>query len=427
MPKIVKVRAREILDSRGNPTLEVDVTLAGGSAGVFKVPAGASKGQAEALEMRDKDSRRYLGLGLKTAINIVEQIIMPELVGIEFTSQAQLDDALLTLDGTPNKTNLGANSILGTSIAFAKACAAMQNIATWQQINNRSNVELPLPLVNIINGGCHADNSIAIQEFMLAPVGASNFSDTLMMCKEVFLALKSLLRQRDLAVGVGDEGGFAPDLSSNREVIELILKAISDAGFQPGVDICLALDVAASELLSDDKYQIEPDLKLDSQQLITYLACLVQDYPIVSIEDGLGEHDWEGWLNLSQQLGNRCQLVGDDIFVTNINLLKQGIESGVGNAILIKPNQIGTLTETLSTIEMAKANNYSFIISHRSGETEDTFIADLAVATAATQIKTGGMCRSERIAKYNRLLRIADDDTLPVSFNGRGAFEFLSC
>lgn len=402
------IRAREILDSRGRPTVEAEVYLANGAMGLAQVPSGASTGSFEAHELRDGDQKRYGGKGVSKAVENVENKIAPSLVEMDALDQGAVDYAMIKLDGSPNKSNLGANAILGVSLATAKAGANALQIPLYRYLGGPLANLLPVPLMNVINGGAHAANNIDFQEFMIVPSGASSFKEALRWGAEVFASLSSVLDEKGLLTGVGDEGGFAPNLESNQAALEILMLAIKKAGYKPGEEVSLAMDVAASEFYKDGKYVYEGTAH-EPSELIDYLAKLVDEYPIVSIEDGLHEDDWENWKLLTDKLGDRVQLVGDDLFVTNHTRLKRGIEMGAGNAILIKLNQIGTLTETLETIDMATRNGFRSMISHRSGETEDTTIADLAVATRAGQIKTGSLCRSERVAKYNRLLRIEDE------------------
>ncbi|MFZ5647875.1 MAG: phosphopyruvate hydratase [Bacillota bacterium] len=405
---IVDIFAREILDSRGNPTVEVDVVLEDGTLGRAAVPSGASTGAYEAVELRDDDPGRYLGKGVLTAVENVNNIIAPELLGFDAADQVVLDKALMELDGTPNKGKLGANAILGVSLAGAKAAAASYGLPLHQYLGGVNAKVLPTPMMNILNGGKHADNNVDIQEFMVMPVGASSFREGLRMGAEVFHQLKKVLKSKGLNTAVGDEGGFAPNLGSNEEALAVIVEAIQKAGYRPGQDIALALDCAATEFFKDGKYIFEGNGHT-SGEMIDYFSGLLDRYPIISIEDGLAEDDWEGWKELTQRIGNRVQLVGDDLFVTNTERLSRGIESGVANSILIKVNQIGTLTETLDAIEMAKRAGYTAVVSHRSGETEDVTIADLVVATNAGQIKTGAPSRTDRVAKYNQLIRIEEE------------------
>lgn len=411
MSSIAQIRAREILDSRGNPTVEADVLLENGILARAAVPSGASTGEHEAIELRDGDKTRYLGKGVLNAVKNVEDEIGPALMGHEVTDQMGIDAKMLELDGTPNKANLGANAMLAVSMACARAGAMTSKMPLWRYLGGPLARVMPVPMMNILNGGAHATNTVDFQEFMVVPVGADTFGDALRMGAEVFHSLKKVLVKRKLATGVGDEGGFAPDLKSDEEAITVILEAIEAAGFAPGTDIALALDCAASELHKDGKYTFKKSGAgtKTAEGMVELYAKWLEEYPIVSIEDGLAEDDWDGWAKLTSALGERCQLVGDDLFVTNTERLARGIESGVGNAILIKVNQIGTLSETLEAIEMARTAGYLSVISHRSGETEDTFIADLAVGTGAGQIKTGSASRTDRVAKYNQLLRIEEE------------------
>ena len=408
---IEKVFAREILDSRGNPTVEVEVTTNLGVMGRASVPSGASTGEYEAIELRDKNTRRYLGRGVKKAIGNVNNVIANTVKGLPVTNQKNIDQIMIELDGTHNKSNLGANAILGVSLAVAHAGALSKSMPLYQYLGERQgNYLLPLPMMNILNGGSHADNSVDIQEFMVVPASASSFSEALQMGTEIFHNLKSVLRAKKLTTSVGDEGGFAPNLKSNEEAIEVVIQGIMNAGFNPGEDVYIALDVAASELYEDKKYNLSSEDKvLDSDGMIQYLSTLVDQYPILSIEDGLHEDDWEGWKNLNCNLGKRVQIVGDDLTVTNIERLERSIKEESINAILIKLNQIGTVTETIEAIKLAKKNNFGAIISHRSGETEDTTIADLSVSMGMGQIKTGSASRTDRICKYNQLLRIEEE------------------
>ncbi|WP_182405164.1 phosphopyruvate hydratase [Psychrobacter sp. GP33] len=423
--QIKDIRAREILDSRGNPTIEADVILADGTIGRAVAPSGASTGSREALELRDGDQARYMGKGVKKAVANVNSEIRTALMNTDVTEQQRLDDAMIALDGTENKDNLGANAILAVSLAAAKAASKSQGLPLYQYIadlRNQTSLTMPVPMMNIINGGEHADNTVDIQEFMIEPVGFSSFSEALRAGTEIFHSLKSVLKSQGLNTAVGDEGGFAPNLRSNEEAITVIMQAIEQVGYKAGEDIHLALDCAASEFYKDGKYVLagEGNKSFDSQGFSDYLVGLARQYPIISIEDGLDESDWDGWAYLTQQLGDKVQLVGDDLFVTNPAILQQGIDKHIANAILIKFNQIGTLSETLDAIYLAKKNGYATVISHRSGETEDTFIADLAVGTAAGQIKTGSLCRSDRVAKYNQLLRI--EQQVRASYRGREEF-----
>ena len=410
MSTIDRIIAREILDSRGNPTVEADVILDDGTVGRAAVPSGASTGEAEAVELRDGDKGRYLGKGVRQAVQNVEETIAPAMRGMNPTDQMAVDAALIELDGTPNKASLGANAILAVSMANARAAAATLQMPLYRYLGGPMTRTLPVPMMNIINGGAHATNTVDFQEFMIVPVGAESFSDALRMGAEVFHTLKKVLVKRKLATGVGDEGGFAPDLKDDEEAIKVILEAIDGAGYSAGKEIAIALDCAASELFKDGKYTFKKSgagTKSAAEMVKMYQRWL-DEYPIVSIEDGLAESDWDGWKKLTEAVGDRCQLVGDDLFCTNTEILARGIEQGIANAILIKVNQIGTITETLEAIEMARAAGYLSVISHRSGETEDTFIADLAVGTGAGQIKTGSASRTDRIAKYNQLLRIEE-------------------
>ena len=411
MTTIVEVFAREILDSRGNPTVEVDVTLESGVVGRAAVPSGASTGEHEALELRDKDENRYGGKGVLAAVNNVNETISSELVGEDATEQTYLDSLLLELDGTKNKGKLGANAMLGVSLAVAKAAASATELPLYQYLGGVNAKAIPVPMMNILNGGVHADNNVDLQEFMVMPAGASSFSEGLRMGAEIFHSLKSVLKSRGYNTAVGDEGGFAPDLKSNEEALQVIMEAVDKTGYKAGEEIFIALDPASSEFYNTEKnrYALSSENKeLTSEEMVQYYASLCEKSPIVSIEDGLAEDDWEGWKTLTTELGSTVQLVGDDLFVTNTERLKRGIDSGVANSILIKVNQIGTLTETLEAIEMAKCAGYTSVISHRSGETEDTTIADIAVATNAGQIKTGSASRTDRICKYNQLLRIEE-------------------
>lgn len=406
--EIREVKAREIIDSRGNPTVEVDVILAGGAIGRAAVPSGASTGAFEALELRDKDSARYLGKGVSEAVRKIREEIAPFMTGRNCLEQETLDRYLIELDGTPDKSRLGANSILGISMALARAASEALHIPLYRYLGGLGANLLPAPMMNIINGGEHADNNVDIQEFMIMPIGGKTFEEAMQMGVETFQVLKKVLQKKGLATGVGDEGGFAPDLDSNRAALDIIMEAVEQAGYKPGEDIMLALDVAANEIYRNGKYHLE-GRALEVDEMVDYLEEICDKYPVCSIEDGLEEEDWEGWSKLTGRLGKKIQLVGDDLFVTNPVRLTRGIEEGVANSILIKLNQIGTVTETLDTIRIAQNAGYSYVISHRSGETEDAFIADLAVATGAGQIKTGAPSRVDRTAKYNQLLRIAED------------------
>ena len=420
MSSIIAIEAREILDSRGNPTIEVDVHTADGATGRAAVPSGASTGEHEALELRDGDAKRYGGKGVRKAVKNVEAIIAPALESMDVTDQIAIDRALIALDGTPTKSKLGANAMLGVSLASARAGAIVSGQSLYRYLGGPLARTLPVPMMNIINGGAHSTNTVDFQEFMIVPVGAPNFHEALRMGAEVFHALKKVLVKRKLATGVGDEGGFAPDLKSDEDAVTVILEAIEAAGYAPGTEVALALDCAASELFDKKHYTFKKSGAgtRTADQMIELYAKWVNKYPIVSIEDGLAEGDWDGWARLTEALGDRVQLVGDDLFVTNPEFLSRGIEEDVANAILIKLNQIGTLTETLETIEMARRNGYQTIISHRSGETEDTFIADLAVGTNAGQIKTGSASRTDRVAKYNQLLRIESELGVSAEFPG---------
>jgi enolase len=422
MTEIESVFAREILDSRGQPTLEVEVALSGGSVGRAAVPSGASTGSREALELRDGDPKRYLGKGVTRAVLNVNETIAPHVVGEDAADQAGVDAILIDLDGTPSKKNLGANAILGVSIACAKAAADAHALPLYRYIGGANARTLPVPLMNVINGGAHADNNLDIQEFMIAPVGMPSFQEALRCGAEVFHTLKKLLKEKGLVTAVGDEGGFAPNLKSNAEALDFLMSAIQKAGYKPGQDVALALDVAASELYENGSYALDQKRGIDTAGMIAYLKGLVDRYPIVSIEDGLAEGDWEGWRRLTQELKSQVQLVGDDVFVTNPEILRRGIDDGIANSILVKLNQIGTMTETLDAIEMAKRAAYTTVISHRSGETEDTTIADLAVAVNAGQIKTGSLSRSDRVAKYNQLLRIEEQLADAARYPGASAF-----
>jgi len=423
MSEIIRVKGREVLDSRGNPTVEVEVELANGVVASAIVPSGASTGVHEALELRDGDKDRYLGKGVTKAVENIEKIAA-EIIGMNALDQRMIDETMIGLDDTENKTNLGANAMLGVSMAVARAAAKSLDLPLYRYIGGLRSDTLPVPMCNILNGGQHADNTVDIQEFMVMPVGADSFKEGLRMVAEVFHSLKKLLKGMKLATGVGDEGGFAPNLANDEEALQVIMAAIEEAGYVPGKDVVLALDVAASELYDNEKeiYEFKKSgAKSKTRvEMVEYYKYLVSKYPIFSIEDGMAEDDWEGWALMTEELGDKIQIVGDDLFVTNADRLGEGIERGVANAILIKLNQIGTLTETLDTIELAHRAGYSTVISHRSGESEDTFIADLAVAVNAGQIKTGSLCRSERIAKYNQLLRIEEQLDESAFFPGRG-------
>ncbi len=409
MPYIEDIIAREILDSRGNPTIEVDVILESGIIGRAAVPSGASTGTREAVELRDGDSDRFGGKGVLKAVQNVEEVIAPELIGIDCREQVLIDQLMIELDGTKNKSRLGANAILGVSLAVAKAAAEYSELPLFKYLGGNQSRLLPVPLMNVLNGGAHADNRVDVQEFMIVPAGAPSFSEALRYGAEVFHTLKKVLKEKGYSTAVGDEGGFAPDLKSNEEALMLIVEAIEKAGYKPGEDIFIALDPAASEFYKDGKYHLDSTGDVfDSEQMIALYEEWVKKYPIFSIEDGLAESDWDGWKKLTDRLGKKIQLVGDDIFVTNPEIFAEGIEKGIANSILIKLNQIGTLTETVNTIKMAKLNGYTAVVSHRSGETEDTTIADFAVAFETGQIKTGSMSRTDRLAKYNQLLRIEE-------------------
>ena len=426
MSTITKIHAREILDSRGNPTLEAEVTLADGSFGRAMVPSGASTGSKEAVELRDGDKTRYLGKGVQNAVANVNGAIATALKGFDAVDQEGLDRRLVDLDGTENKGRLGANALLGVSLANAHALAASKKQPLWQHLANGSDVTLPVPMMNIINGGAHADNNVDFQEFMVLPVGFDTFAESLRAGTEIFHSLKSVLKGHGLSTAVGDEGGFAPDFRSNVEALDTILEAIGKAGYAAGEDVLLGLDVASTEFFENGKYHLMGEGKrLTSEQFVDFLADWAAQYPIITIEDGLAEDDWAGWKLLTDRIGGKVQLVGDDLFVTNPRIFKEGIESGTANAILIKVNQIGTLTETLEAVAMAHKAGYASVISHRSGETEDTTIADIAVATTATQIKTGSLCRSDRVAKYNQLLRIEEALGKGARYAGRDAFVSL--
>ncbi|KSU83209.1 enolase [Fictibacillus enclensis] len=425
MSAIIEVYAREVLDSRGNPTVEVEVYTESGAFGRAIVPSGASTGEYEAVELRDGDKGRYLGKGVKTAVDNVNTIIAPELIGYDALDQVGIDKTLIELDGTENKGKLGANAILGVSMAVARAAADLLGIPLYMYLGGFNSKTLPVPMMNILNGGEHADNNVDIQEFMVMPVGAPTFSEALRMGSEIFHSLKSVLKEKGLNTAVGDEGGFAPNLSSNEEALQTIMEAIEKAGYKPGEEVRLAMDVASSELFNkeDGKYHLSGEgVVKSSEEMVAFYEDLVSKYPIISIEDGLDENDWDGHKLLTDRLGDKIQLVGDDLFVTNTNKLAQGIEQGVGNSILIKVNQIGTLTETFDAIEMAKRAGYTAVISHRSGESEDSTIADIAVATNAGQIKTGAPSRTDRVAKYNQLLRIEDELASISRYPGLSAF-----
>jgi len=425
--KIKDIKAREVIDSRGNPTVEADVILESGVLGRAAVPSGASTGSREAIELRDGDKKRYGGKGVLKAVENINKEIRAALLDQDATQQAKIDNIMIELDGTENKERLGANATLAVSLAVAKAVAIESGQSLYKSLNTEGDWLLPVPMMNIINGGSHADNSVDIQEFMIVPVGAATFSEAVRYGCEVFHALKKVLADKGLNTAVGDEGGFAPDLSSNEEAIEVILAAIKSAGYQAGKDIYLAIDVASSEFYKEGKYVLASENReMDAAEFVDYLAAWVDKYPIISIEDGLDESDWEGWAILSERLGKRVQLVGDDLFVTNTKILQKGIDNNIANSILIKVNQIGTLTETMAAIDMAKKAGYTAVISHRSGETEDTTIADIAVATSAGQIKTGSLSRTDRVAKYNQLLRIEEELADKAQYAGRSSFSRLS-
>jgi enolase len=426
MSSIVDVVAREILDSRGNPTVEADVLLESGSMGRAAVPSGASTGSREAIELRDGDARRYGGKGVLKAVEHVNTEISEAIVGLDASEQAFIDKTLIELDGTENKSRLGANALLAVSMAVARGAAEEAGLPLYRYFGGSGPMQMPVPMMNVINGGAHANNNLDLQEFMIVPVGAKSFSEALRCGAEVFQALKGLIGAKGMSTAVGDEGGFAPDLPTHAAAIELILEAVAKAGYKAGSEVCLALDCAATEFHQDGRYGLASEkLQLSAAEMCDYLAALAERYPIVSIEDGMSEDDWDGWTQLTQRLGGRVQLVGDDLFVTSTRTLREGIKRGAANAILVKVNQIGTLTETFAAIELAKRSGYGVVISHRSGETEDTTIADIAVGTNALQIKTGSLSRSERVAKYNQLLRIEEDLGDSVSFPGREAYARL--
>ena len=426
MSKINRIRATEILDSRGNPTVQAEVETERGNIGIAMAPSGASTGSREALELRDNDNNRYRGKGVLQAVSNIENVLCPKLTGMEAADQAGIDQAMLDLDGTENKSRLGANSMLAVSMAAAHAAAADERLPLYRYLGGDGPFDMPVPMMNIINGGAHADNSIDMQEFMILPVGAPSLAEAVRYGAEIFHALKAVLSSRGLNTAVGDEGGFAPDLGSNEAALEVIISAIEKAGYVPGEDILLGLDIASSEFYRDGRYLLASENKsLSAREFLDYLAPWVDNYPIISIEDGMAEDDWDGWQALTARLGDRVQLVGDDLFVTNTAILQQGIEAGVANSILVKVNQIGTLTETLAAIDMARKAGYTTVISHRSGETEDTTIADLAVATSSRQIKTGSLSRSDRVAKYNRLIRIEKELGDNACYPGRDAFTSL--
>lgn len=423
MSAIVDVIAREILDSRGNPTVEADVLLESGVLGRASVPSGASVGTKEAVELRDGDAQRYSGKGVLKAVENVNTEIAETLLGLDATEQSFIDQSLIDLDGTENKSRLGANAILAVSLAVAKAAAEDSGLPLYRYLGGAAGMSMPVPMMNLINGGAHANNNIDMQEFMIIPLGLPSFSEAIRCGAEIFSTLKSLINEKNMPTTVGDEGGFAPNLANNEAALQLMVQAIDQAGYQPGTEVAIGIDCASSEFYKDGKYHLASDgMSLTSEQLVDYLATWVDKYPIISIEDGMDEQDWEGWALLTNKLGKSIQLVGDDLFVTNTNILKQGIAKNIANSILIKVNQIGTLTETFSAIETAKRAGYTAVISHRSGETEDTTIADIAVATNALQIKTGSLSRSDRLAKYNQLLRIEEDLGDTALYAGRDAF-----
>ena len=425
MEKIKNIHAREILDSRGNPTVECDIELRDGSFGRAAVPSGASTGIHEALELRDGDQNRYLGKGVKKAVQNINELIKEEVLGKNFDNYRVFDKTLLTIDGTENKSNFGANATLAASLAFAKSLANYYSTPFYQYIAENKNFILPVPMMNIINGGSHADNDVDIQEFMIAPVGATSFSEALRYGCEIFHSLKSILKSKNLNTNVGDEGGFAPNVNSSDEVIEIIIGSVEKAGFKINDDILLSLDVASTEFYKNNKYDLKGEGKtLSSSEMVNYIENLSNNFPIYSIEDGMSEDDWEGWIELTKRIGDKVQLVGDDLFVTNIKRLKTGIDKSAGNAILVKLNQIGTLSETIDAINLGKRNNFSSIISHRSGETEDTTIADLSVAVSAGQIKTGSLSRTDRTAKYNQLLRIEEMLGARAKYAGKSILKY---
>ena len=421
MSTIYSVFAREVLDSRGNPTVETEVVLESGYAGRAIVPSGASTGEREALELRDNDVKRFKGKGVLKAVENVNNIIAPKIEGFDALEQTYIDNTLIDLDGTENKSNLGANAILGVSMAVARAAADYLDLPLYRYIGGVMSRELPVPMMNVINGGAHAQNSLDVQEFMIVPAGADSFKEALRIGVEVFHTLKSVIKDRGYSTGVGDEGGFAPQISTTREALDILMTAIEKSGFLPGKDIFIALDSAASELFKEGKYHIDNNI-WGSDELIGFYDAIINDYPIISIEDGLAENDWNGWKKFTEKCASKIQIVGDDVFVTNPKIFSEGIKQGIANSILIKLNQVGTLTETLTTIEIAKRAGYTCVISHRSGETEDTFISDLSVATNVGQIKTGSASRSERIAKYNQLIRIEEELGDMVVFGGRNVF-----
>lgn len=423
MSAIVDIFAREILDSRGNPTVEAEILLESGVQGRAAVPSGASVGTKEAVELRDNDAQRYFGKGVLKAVENVNSKISEAIMGLDVTEQHFIDQTLIDLDGSDNKSKLGANAILAVSLAVAKAAAEESDLPLYRYLGGSGPMSMPVPMMNVINGGVHASNNIDLQEFMIVPLGAQSFREALRYGAEIFHTLKEMLHEKNMTTTVGDEGGYAPNLENNEAALQLIVQAIERAGYLPGADVAIALDFASSELFREGKYQLSSDgLSLSSEQLTDYIAAWVNKYPIISVEDGMSEHDWDGWKLLTNKLGKSVQLVGDDVFVTNANILKEGIEQNIANSILIKINQIGTLTETFSAIEIAKRAGYTSVISHRSGETEDTTIADIAVATNALQIKTGSLSRSDRLAKYNQLLRIEEDLGDSANYAGRGAY-----
>jgi enolase len=420
---ISEIYAREILDSRGNPTVEVETVLDCGAIGRAAVPSGASTGAFEAVELRDNDKARYMGKGVLIAVDNVNEVIAPELEGMDAICQREIDKSMIDLDGTDNKAKLGANAILGVSLSVAKAAAIALDVPLYKYIGGVNSHVMPSPMMNILNGGKHADNTIDLQEFMIMPLGASSFTEALRMCAEVFHTLKSVLKKDEMSTSVGDEGGFAPNLKTNEDAIKYIIKAINGAGFKPGADIYIALDPAATELFKEGKYRLAGEGKvLSSKEMVDYYVALVEKYPIISIEDGMAEEDWDGWKLLTDKIGKKVQIVGDDLFVTNTKRLKKGIDMGVANSILIKVNQIGTLSETLDCIEMAKCAGYTAVVSHRSGETEDTTIADIVVGVNAGQIKTGAPSRTDRVAKYNQLLRIEEELYGEAEYPGISSF-----
>ena len=428
--EIDEIRALEVLDSRGNPTIQVEVVTEGGFSGVAMVPSGASTGAFEAVELRDGDKSRYMGKGVLTAVKNVNEIVAPEMIGMDVYNQPAIDKKLIEIDGTENKGKLGANATLGVSLAVAKAAAASLGLELYQYIGGVNAKTLPVPMMNVLNGGKHADNTVSSQEFMIMPVGAPNFTEALRWCAETYHSLKKVLKEKGLASGVGDEGGFAPNLSNDEEAVELLVEAITKAGYKPGEDIALATDIAATEMYEEAKkigkegcyYFWKTDEIKTADEMIDWIVSLTEKYPLISIEDGLAEEDWESWKKLTEKVGDKVQLVGDDLFVTNVKRLQKGLDLKVANSILIKLNQIGTLTETLDAIELAKKNGYTAVVSHRSGETEDTTLADVVVATNAGQIKTGAPCRTDRVAKYNRLLNVEADLGDVSTYLGKKAF-----